>query len=261
MTIHAKTKLLLWGGSGQMGAEIQKCLKENTANASEFTLMAEVNSNTPNHEAKMALAEAGAMIDFSHHKATARLCTLLGEITTTNLSSVLIGTTGLSSSTIEAAEALTTQHGLTTLVAPNTSLGIMVLHSTIKSTMKQLGDKNFDVELIEHHHNKKHDAPSGTAKLLLSAITHHPEHGRGTGPHPDDKPREKGYVGVHAVRGGGVFGRHELHFISPSETLSFSHEALSRTLFAEGALTMASKLANLPKGFYRYEDLPENFLS
>ena len=261
MTIHAKTKLLLWGGSGQMGEEIKKCLEKGTATASEFHLVAEVDSKTPGDEAKIALTEADAVIDFSHHKATARLCTLLGELTTTNLSTVLIGTTGLSQSTIELAETLTAQHGLTTLVAPNTSLGVMVLRSTIKSTMKQLGDKNFDVELIEHHHNKKHDAPSGTAKLLLSAVTSHPEHGGGTGPHPTDKPREKGYVGVHAVRGGGVFGRHELHFISPNETLSFSHEALSRSLFAGGALTMASKLPHLPKGFYRYDDLPEDFLS
>ena len=260
MTQPSSHPLVLWGG-GQMGKEIEQLLGGNDFSELSFNYQGTVISSTPTPSAQSLVESAEVVIDFSHFKATEKLFSLLDSLSSTRLSEVLIGTTGLSDACLEKAKLMTEKHGLKTLIAPNTSLGVMVLYQTIRSWMKLLGDKNFDVELIEQHHHKKHDAPSGTAKLLLSCVTEHPQHQQGSGTHPSHSPREKGFVGTHAMRGGGVYGSHSLHFMGQDETLSLSHSAISRTLFAKGALTMAHRLRSMKPGFYRYHDLPPDFLS
>ncbi|MCY4380497.1 MAG: 4-hydroxy-tetrahydrodipicolinate reductase, partial [Proteobacteria bacterium] len=250
---------LLWGGGGQMGHELKQQLSSNPL-FHHFSLIGEVNSKTPESQAHNLLHQGDFLIDFSHASATAKLLNHLDQLTSSSLKYMLIGTTGLLETTVQKAQEVSVKHGVTTLIAPNTSLGIMVLYQTIKSWMPLVGSKNFDVELVEYHHNRKHDAPSGTAKLLLSAVTSHPHHNKGTGHHPAQSKREKGFVGAHAVRGGGVFGEHQLHFLSEDESLTIKHSALSRSLFAKGALVMADKLTNLSQGFYQYQDLSPDFL-
>ncbi|MFR4552405.1 MAG: 4-hydroxy-tetrahydrodipicolinate reductase [Sutterella wadsworthensis] len=113
---------------------------------------------------------------------------------------------------------------------------------------------DFDIEIIETHHRMKKDAPSGTAKLLLSAVnpdgTHPTVFGR-----EGFAPRTAGEIGVHAVRGGTVAGVHTVSFFGDEEELSLTHRAESRRIFAIGALKTAEKLKDAPVGLHTLDEL------
>lgn len=135
----------------------------------------------------------------------------------------------------------------------NTSLGINVLIKISKLVKKLLG-KDFDVEIIEKHHNKKVDAPSGTALMIARSLA-------------DDntnfvfertsrrKARERDEIGIHSVRCGGIKGEHEVIFASEDEVLSIRHVAESRKIFAKGALEAAIFVSKMKNGLYSMEDL------
>lgn len=259
-------KLLLWGGGGQMGEQI-KALLTTPPFDQHFVLCGEVNRQTPDHQATHLLHTAQVIIDFSHADATARLARLWADTDTQNpvscenLRGVLIGTTALSEATTAALDYRAHQYDIPMVYAANTSIGIFTLYHTVKSVMNMIGDQGFDVELMESHHNRKYDSPSGTAHLLLSAVTDHPHHNVSYGSHESGSPRKPGHVGVHAVRGGGIYGDHKIQFISQHESLTLSHRALSRTLFAQGALTIATKLTQLEGGPHKLHDLAADFLT
>ena len=113
----------------------------------------------------------------------------------------------------------------------------------------------FDVEIVETHHNQKADAPSGTAKLLLEAVdpahTALPVYGRQgvTG------KRDRREIGVHALRGGTEAGTHTVSFFGPDEVFEITHRASSRQIFVNGALHAARRLYRLPKGRYQLEEI------
>ena len=130
----------------------------------------------------------------------------------------------------------------------NYSLGIAVFRRALEEVSGVLGD--FDIEIVETHHNQKADAPSGTAKLLLEAIDPAraltPVYGR----EGNTGQRRKEEIGVHALRGGTVAGTHTVHFFGPDEELEFTHRAASRQIFVNGALHMARLLPGKPNGVY-----------
>ena len=255
----SKPKLLLWG-AGQMSTAIQAELAQDAAYDLMFELVGAVGSQTPNQQVVDQLNAVDMLIDFSHANATAQLVSLLNQGYGHQLKGVLVGTTALSEANVATLKQWAEHHAVPTVLAANTSVGVFTFYHLIKLLMSMLGDKGFDIELVESHHNKKYDAPSGTAKLLLSAVTSHPLHSKSQGAHPKDAPRESGHVGVHAIRGGGIYGHHELQFISQHEVLTVAHSALSRALFAKGALTIATKLLSLSGGFYNLHELPAHFL-
>lgn len=115
--------------------------------------------------------------------------------------------------------------------------------------------QSFDVELIEKHHNKKEDSPSGTAKMLLKSIEGDDEipcvYGRSG--HQKRQPLKE--IGVHAVRGGTIVGEHEVIYAGLDEVLSIKHEAFSKRIFAKGALTGAKWLLEQKPGLYDMEDV------
>lgn len=132
----------------------------------------------------------------------------------------------------------------------NLSPGIAVLAKLAGEAARLLPD--YDVELVERHHREKKDAPSGTALLLARACgRERAVYGRG----PGGSVRQPGEIGIHAVRGGTIFGDHELLFAGPGETLTLTHRAESRDLFARGALRAACFLQAKPAGLYHMEDL------
>lgn len=168
---------------------------------------------------------------------------------------LLIGTTGL----IDEHEALIADAAkiIPILRAPNTSLGVALLADLTERAARVLGPNAWDVEIVEAHHNKKADAPSGTALHLGSAV----ESGRdmdakeilgrcGTG-----LRREAGSIGYSAVRGGTVAGDHDVMFLGPDERLILSHRAESRAIFARGALAAARFLKGRPAGLYSMRDV------
>ena len=117
---------------------------------------------------------------------------------------------------------------------------IYLLMNEVGRIARVLVPAEFDIEIVETHHKRKKDAPSGTALLLARAIQKEFPKASIVTSHPE--LRKPGSIGVHAVRGGGVFGEHEVRFISEHEEITVAHRAFSRALFAHGALNLAEKL-------------------
>jgi 4-hydroxy-tetrahydrodipicolinate reductase len=140
------------------------------------------------------------------------------------------------------------------LWAPNMSVAVQVLARLVEQAVAAL--PGYDVELCETHHNRKIDAPSGTATMLVDRVVAaraglESVHGR----HGTVGVRPVSEVGVHALRGGGVIGDHSLHLLGDHDRIEITHRAVSRELFAEGALRAARFVANQTPGRYFLADL------
>jgi 4-hydroxy-tetrahydrodipicolinate reductase len=168
---------------------------------------------------------------------------------------LLIGTTGL----IDEHDALIADAAkiIPILKAPNTSLGVALLADLTERAAKVLGPEQWDIEIVETHHNKKTDAPSGTALHLGAAA----DRGRGGGS-PEERgrdgtglKRQQGAIGYASIRGGTVAGDHDVMFLGPDERLILSHRAESRAIFARGALAAARFLRGKPAGLYTMRDI------
>jgi 4-hydroxy-tetrahydrodipicolinate reductase len=168
-------------------------------------------------------------------------------------SAFVSGTTGLDA---DAERALDDAARLVPVLwEPNMSVGVHVLGRLLRSAILALGD-GFDVEIVETHHKKKVDAPSGTALRLAGIATdargggdlHHGRVGR-------PGPRSPGEIGLHAVRGGDVIGDHVVHLLGQGERLELVHRASDRDLFALGALRAAAWLVGRPPGRYTLGDV------
>jgi 4-hydroxy-tetrahydrodipicolinate reductase len=168
---------------------------------------------------------------------------------------LLIGTTGLLDEHDELiADAA---NAIPILRAPNTSLGVALLADLTERAAKVLGPEAWDIEIVEAHHNRKADAPSGTALHLGAAA----DRGRG-GISPTERgrdgtglERQAGAIGYAAIRGGTVAGDHDVMFLGPNERLILSHRAESRAIFARGALAAARFLRGKPAGLYTMRDV------
>ncbi|MDO5360058.1 MAG: 4-hydroxy-tetrahydrodipicolinate reductase [Jeotgalicoccus sp.] len=136
----------------------------------------------------------------------------------------------------------------------NMSYGVHVLNKLLREALIQLGD--YDLELVERHHNKKVDAPSGTlVKLLDTALDmrdgSYPVYDRSS----VSNPRSKDEIGVSAIRGGTIVGEHEAIFAGLDEVIELKHIAQSKDIFANGALAAAESLVNKENGFYDYNNI------
>ena len=133
---------------------------------------------------------------------------------------------------------------------------INLIINLAKQAAKTLG-VDFDVEIIEKHHNKKLDAPSGTALAIADAIadTMESEAVYTYERHSVRKQRDKEEIGIHAVRGGTIVGEHEVIFAGTDEVITLSHSAASREVFAQGAVRAALFMHGKPKGYYSMDDL------
>jgi 4-hydroxy-tetrahydrodipicolinate reductase len=166
----------------------------------------------------------------------------------------VICTTGLSEEQIHRIELESAK--IAVLRSANMSLGVNLMRKLIADAHKTLGEA-FDIEIIETHHNRKKDAPSGTALMLAEAIkdvddTDHPYvYGRSE----KDRKRSAGEIGFHSIRGGTVVGEHEVRFLGTDEELSILHRASSKRVFATGAIKAASFLTEQPNGLYSMDDL------
>ena len=168
---------------------------------------------------------------------------------------LLVGTTGLD----EGHDALIAEAAkiVPVLRAPNTSLGVALLTELTERAARALPADEWDVEIVEAHHNKKADAPSGTALQLGSAV----ERGRGEDAKEElgrcgtGLSRETGSIGYAAIRGGTVAGDHDVLFLGPDERLILSHRAESRAIFARGAIAGAKFLVGKPAGLYSMRDV------
>ena len=128
------------------------------------------------------------------------------------------------------------------------------MNQIVSYATKLLAD--FDIELIEKHHNRKIDAPSGTAVTLLEVINESfSEKKNFVYGREGNKKREKNEIGVHAIRAGNIVGEHTVIFSSGDEIIEIKHEALSRKIFADGAVKAILSLTNKPSGLYLMKDI------
>jgi 4-hydroxy-tetrahydrodipicolinate reductase len=163
------------------------------------------------------------------------------------------GTTNLDAGTRRALEKAA--ESIPVLWAANTSLGVQVLAEIVEQALRRLGS-GYDVEIVELHHRRKVDAPSGTARRLVDAVRtvrgHLAErHGRDG----DIGARSQNEVGVFGVRGGDVVGDHTVYLLGPGERIELTHRATSRELFAHGALRAARFIVGKAPGLYGMADV------
>ena len=167
---------------------------------------------------------------------------------------VVIATTGYNSTQIERIKSVAKE--IPVFFTANMSLGINLICSLAKQTASVLGS-DFDIEIIEKHHNSKLDAPSGTAVMLANAIntvfenTYNYEYDR----HSKRRARPKNEIGIHSVRGGTIVGEHDVIFAGNEEVITLSHSAQSKGVFASGAIAAARFVANAPAGLYDMNSL------
>lgn len=233
-------KIALIGG-GKMGRMLESlCQKDEGLTALGFV-------GPEGVERLSDLPDAEIAIDFSYPGG---LDAALNDAIAMNIP-LVEGTTGLSAQ--QEAQIAEAAKLIPIVRAQNFSTGVTVLCRLVREAARALGE-DFDVELVETHHNQKVDAPSGTAKLLLSAVD--PEnaqekiYGReGVCPR---KPRE---IGVHALRGGTVAGEHSVKFFGGMEEIELRHRADSREIFARGALKAAQFAMSAKPGLYNMEDV------
>jgi 4-hydroxy-tetrahydrodipicolinate reductase len=198
-----------------------------------------------------ALSQVDVAIDFSSAQATQSnlaACRVAHK-------PLLIGTTGFTSDLTAAFAAAARDIPL--LVAPNTSLGVTLLIELVRQAAHAL-PAHFDIEIIEAHHRMKRDAPSGTALALGRAAAE----GRGRPLGREESTvrragiaRQEGEIGFAVVRGGDIVGEHTVLFAGMGESLTLSHQATDRAVFAHGALRAAAWLQSRPAGQYFMRDL------
>lgn len=190
------------------------------------------------------------IIDFSHPSALPDLlsCCKMNSVP------LVIGTTGYSDEEKEQITAASAQ--IPVFFTFNMSLGINLLAELAKKAVQILGGQ-FDIEIVEKHHNRKKDAPSGTAIMLAEAINEelgnskHYVYDR----HAVRRPRDKDEIGMHSVRGGTIVGEHDIIFAGHDEVITLSHSAQSREVFAVGAVNAAVFLSGKAPGLYAMSDM------
>ena len=245
-------KILISGALGHMGRAVAA-----QASADGIEIVAGVdalqgNCSFPCHTSFDALPDcSGAVIvDFSRPEA---LTSLLAYAVKNHLP-VVLATTGYTPEQEQEVDQAAKQ--IPVFRSANMSVGVALLRHLCQEAAKVLGE-TFDVEIVEAHHNRKVDAPSGTALLLFDAIKdaydepRYAQLGRGG----RNCKRQHNEIGIHALRGGTVTGEHEVCFFGPAERIRLSHSAEDRSVFASGALKAAAYLQGKAPGRYSMEDL------
>ncbi|MBR0164271.1 MAG: 4-hydroxy-tetrahydrodipicolinate reductase [Lachnospiraceae bacterium] len=249
------TRIILHGCMGQMG----RVVSELAASLDDLEIVAGVDQRReadlpayPVYERiRDCREEADAVVDFS---VAAAVDALLEDCVQKKLPLVLC-TTGLSRAQLDALDAAAGE--IPVLKSANMSLGINLLLRLVRDAAGALKDAGFDIEIVEKHHRRKLDAPSGTAIALADSVS------KGlTGDHPyvfdrstrkEQRPKEE--IGISAVRGGTIVGEHDVIFAGTDEVITLSHSAYSRAIFAKGAIAAAHFLKGKRAGYYDMSDV------
>ncbi len=245
--------ILMSGCNGRMGQVIAQCVSER----SDAVIVCGVDTYTekkndfPVYADFTAVTEAvDVIIDFSNPSALDGLLKYAKE----NSVPAVLCTTGYSEQQLDAIKKAS--ESIAVFRSGNMSLGINLLIELAKTASKVLGT-DFDVEIVEKHHNRKIDAPSGTALMIADGVasvrSDDPEYIYDR--HSVRKKRDKNEIGISSIRGGTIVGEHDIIFAGDNEVLTITHQAQSRSLFAVGAVNAAVFLASKPAGSYDMSDL------
>lgn len=240
-------KIILNGAGGRMGKAV--CLQAESGSRDD-SICAKIDKISPDIQLKSVseyTEEADVIIDFSHHSATKELT----DYAVSRNLPIVICTTGQTDEDLELIR--NASESVPVFFSANMSLGIAVLYNFARRAAELFPDA--DIEIVEAHHNRKLDAPSGTAKLLCDGIC---------SVRPDAKPvygrhgmakREKNEIGMHSLRMGNETGMHEVLISTDHQTLSLKHNAHSREVFAEGAISAARFICGKPAGLYDMQSI------
>ena len=236
-------RAVLCGANGAMGKLIDGIL--GTEIVGRVSIDGE--NNVPRTFAELGTVDADVVIDFSHHTAVADVLAYAKAIG----AAAVIGTTGHTPE--EKALITAAAEEIPVFFSGNMSLGIAVLCRLAKQAAAAFPDA--DIEIVEVHHNRKVDAPSGTALMLFNAIKEvRPQAVANCGRSGEGK-RTREEIGISALRLGNVVGIHEIQIHTPSQSLTLKHESGSRSMLAEGAVEAAKYMVGKPAGFYNMENM------
>lgn len=247
------TNITLCGAGGKMGRTIQKCIsdRDDCKIISGIDLNTESYADFPIFSVPCELPEKpDVIIDYSHPSCLKSLL----EYSLTTGTPLVLATTGYSEEQISEIRKAAEQ--VPVFFSWNMSLGINLLVGLAKKAASVLGNQ-FDIEIIEKHHNQKIDAPSGTALMIANAIndTLGNNYKYMYDRHSQRKKRDKNEIGIHAVRGGTIVGEHEVIFAGNDEVITLSHSAASKTVFAVGSVNAAVFIKDKSAGIYDMSSL------
>ncbi|MFV0439926.1 MAG: 4-hydroxy-tetrahydrodipicolinate reductase [Lachnospirales bacterium] len=255
-----KTKVIIHGLKGKMGMVVYNLLKDND----DFEIVAGIDRNIDEGEFSFKTfgniyncnVKADVVIDFSTASVVKDLVLYCVE----KKLAIVICTTGLNDDTLDAISKASSS--IPVFKSANMSIGINLINNLLKKSSKFLYDIGFDVEIIEKHHNRKIDAPSGTALLLADTIkdTIDDDNKYVYDRSSVTQPREKKDIGIHALRGGTIVGEHTVVFAGNNEIVELTHKAESREVFAAGAVNASKFVAGKEAGLYDMSDLIETIM-
>ena len=236
-------KAIICGANGAMGKLICGILGDGVVG--KVSLDGE--NGVPKTFGDLGSVEADVVIDFSHHTAAEDVLRYAKQIG----AAAVIGTTGHTSE--EKALITEAAKEIPVFFSGNMSLGIAVLCRLAKEAARYFPDA--DIEIVEVHHNRKVDAPSGTALMLFNAIQEVRPEAAAYCSRAGEGKREKGEIGISSLRMGSVVGIHEVHIHTGTQCLTLKHEAVTRAMLADGAVEAARFMVGKPAGMYNMENL------
>lgn len=236
-------KAIICGANGAMGKLIQARLDGNIAGLVSL----DGENGVPKTFEELGAVNADIIIDFSHHSAVESVLSYARE----NGCAVVVGATGHTAE--EKAMIYAAANELPVFYTGNMSIGIAVLCRLAKQAAQSFPEA--DIEIVEAHHNRKVDAPSGTAHMLFNAVKEARPDAQAHCGRAGEGKREKQEIGISSLRMGGVVGIHEVYISTPSQTLTLRHEAHDRGMFADGAVEAAAFICNKPAGLYAMDHL------
>ena len=251
-------KIILVGIGGALGRAIYAISREQ-----KVEIVAGIDAMADNLDFPLPLyknildckEKADAIIDFSRPTS---LQSILEYALKTKTPAVL-ATTGYTQEQQNSVEKASEQIAI--FQSSNMSLGVNLLINLAKRATEFLGE-DYEIEIIEKHHNRKVDAPSGTALSIAKELneTRNNSLNYVYGRQPESGKRERADIGIHAVRGGNIVGEHDVMFIGGEEIITLSHTAQSRSVFALGAIRASRFIKDKPAGMYNMNDIVKSFI-
>lgn len=246
-------KAIIGGCGGYMGHVISQLIKDDN----KITAIAGIDKYSADDLEYPAYAsfsecteKADVVIDFSHPSALDDIL----EYASKTKCALVLAVTGYTDE--QNAKIMDASKSVAIFQSGSMSLGVNLLKKLLQQAAKAIGE-DFDIEIIERHHNRKLDAPSGTALLLADAINEALPEKReyNCARFGKTAKREKQEIGIHAVRGGTIVGEHEIIFAGNDEIIELKHTSLSRNIFAVGAVRAAKYIYDKKPGHYNMDDM------
>ncbi len=252
-------KITVCGAAGRMGQAILAIAKSDEnieiAGALEYDGSKAIGTGDPVVSSvvdlEKFLPETDALIDFTNPESALRNLEAAGKYKVP----VVIGTTGFNEE--QRKKIAEISKSIPTVFSPNMSAGVNILFKLVEAVAKKIPD--YDIEVVELHHNKKKDSPSGTAaklaEIAAASIGKNISDAGVYGRHSADAVRKKDEIGLHSIRAGDIVGDHTVYFAGPGERIELTHRAHSRDTFAAGAVRAAKWAAGRKPGLYDMTDV------